>query len=116
MTRTCDDPERLMNSLNRHNEAAIIVAARNNNIEVLKLLHRNKANFYQVSLLENGDYESAVDVAVRWKCKESLTFLLENVKWSDGQLRHALDRTSTEEYRKMIRARFKSKPKFFCFG
>lgn len=117
-TRMDDDPERLMNSLNKQNESAIYVATRNNNLNVVKALLKNKANPYHVVTQDNGVNETAIDVATRWKCKDTLRYLLENVKWTEKQLKQAKDLALNDDFRNLINSfRVKKKKSFFgCFS
>ena len=116
-TRTPEDPERLMNSLNKQNESAIHVASRNNLCNVIDLLLKNSANPYQTVRTNFGNGESALDVASRWKSVDALKFLLKNVSWSEAQLRRAKKLAPNSEISEMIGEGLgKKKGVFSCFG
>ena len=116
-TRMPDDPERLMNALNKQSESAIHVAARNNLVGILSLILRNKANPYQIVKTPDGKSENALDVATRWKSKDALRHLLENIRWSEDQLKNAKKLAPNAEFKKIIESYMKTKRGFCgCFS
>lgn len=115
-TRTPEDPERLINALNKQNESALHVAARNNHVKVLELLLANQANPLQMVSIGPEALQTPLDTATRWRSRDALVFLLSRVAWKESQLRHAKKLAPTEELKALIAARLPPKTSFCkCF-
>ena len=115
-TRPPDDPERLLNAPNTQGERPLHVAARNNSPLLIRLLLGNRADPL-LTIGNKGAQTTALEVAVRWKSKDALQYLLENVRWTQPQLSRAKEAAPTPEIRKMVGRYVKTKRSIFsCFS
>ena len=101
----------LLNVASKSSETALQVACRNNHAHVVRLLLASGCDPRR-----RGGGPGALEVAARWKSKETLRLLLDRGDWDDQALRRARKAAPSRELREQIAARLKSRGLFACFG
>jgi ankyrin repeat protein len=108
------NPAHLINKTNRLNQTPLYLACRNGNLAVVTFLLRQQADPHILSNIHNDDKESPLDVAVRWDHKKIVEFLLENVQWTEDEIKRTIKQEDINlELQRILRAY--SKRRFNCF-
>jgi len=105
------DPSHLLNRKNSFGHTPMYIAAKNGNLEVLKLLVSNKANHNLSSTIEPSEKseESPLEVAVKWNHKAVVEFLLDNCEYSFNVLRKCLFISPNLEIKQILREHIRHK-------
>lgn len=62
------------------------MACKNGHIDTVKLLLKNGANPFLLSMVEKSEYESVLEVSGRWSHKRVLLYLLDKIEWRKEDL------------------------------
>lgn len=72
------------------NQTPIYVGCRNGNLKIVQLLLDQQADPHILSEVDDEEYETALQVAVRWDHKIVVEYLLQNVKWSQEEIKKTI--------------------------
>lgn len=103
--RVKSDPLHLINKKNTHGQSPLYIASKNGNLEVLKFLLDNEANFdHSPFIVEEENFtETPLQAACRWGHKDIVSFLLTRFKFTMEELENCLNSTENKEILKLLR-------------
>jgi ankyrin repeat protein len=81
---------------------------------VVAFLVKEQAEPHILSNIHDDDKESPLDVAVRWNHQNVVKYLLENVQWTEDEIKRAIKQDEINlELKRILKAY--SKRRFNCF-
>lgn len=86
------------------NQTPLYVAAKNGNLDVVRLLVEQGADHLITSLVEGAE-ETALEVSSRWGHVKVIEFLVSNCKWNDSIRKRAIKYSHSLEVRKLLGAK-----------
>lgn len=93
------DPMALVNKPTPNGQRPLYVAAKNGNLEIIKLLVKYGANPKLKSCFKTGDEgtleDSLLEATVRWGAVHILQYLLEQFEWTKNELKYAMQYASS---------------------
>ncbi|EAR89423.2 ankyrin repeat protein (macronuclear) [Tetrahymena thermophila SB210] len=99
-----ESSERRMNKADSFGQTPLYCAAKNGNLEVIKILAKYKANHKLITYLNNDQSASdtAINVAARWGHVKVVEYLLDTFLWDKNDLKTASKSATNKEIKKLI--------------
>ncbi|KAL4470400.1 hypothetical protein ABPG74_012011 [Tetrahymena malaccensis] len=99
-----ESSERRMNKADSFGQTPLYCAAKNGNLEVIKILTKYKVNHKLLTYLNNDQTASdtAINVAARWGHIKVVEYLLDTFVWDKNDLKTSNKSTNNKEIKKLI--------------
>ncbi|CAD8179550.1 unnamed protein product [Paramecium octaurelia] len=102
------DPNHIINQFNQYGQNSLYIACKNGNDKVVKFLLSLDCNAHIKSKVYDDLSESPLDVSVRWHHYECVKLLLNQIKYTDAELRSALKISQNPEITNLIKRKMSS--------
>lgn len=84
------NPNHLINKANRLNQTPLYLACRNGNLAVVTFFVEQQADPHLLSNIDDDEQETPLEVAARWNHQSVVKYLLDNVNWSEEEIKRAI--------------------------
>lgn len=94
----------ILNCKNSLKQTPLYVASKHGHLDVIKFLLEKGANPHLKSKIDKHEFETILEVCVRWHHIPNVEFLLTNIKWSKEEIKFAYKYVSKESDQHRIKS------------
>lgn len=92
-----DSAYHILNRWNTHRQSPLYVAAKHGHLDMVSFLISQGADPKYHSMVSKREYESILEVSVRWSHVQIVRYLLENVDWSKEEVHKSYQHVADDE-------------------